>query len=114
MSANTVLLSILVVALGAQLTCASFWGIPTSGPRSDHCTVQYGPNSVVFFGGVGSLAGSYQNDVHLYNIQTNRWSAIDTFGVPPTPRINPVCFVYNHSLYVFGGNDGFGLNYTPV
>ena len=91
-------------------TNATFWGIPGPGPRVNHCFLQISPTTGLLFGGE-NLQYTSENDVHIYDFVTNRWLSVTTFGVSPSPRVSPSCFVYNSTVYVYGGytNEVYGL-----
>lgn len=80
---------------------ATIWGIPNPGPRNSQCFLPYDLDSGALFGGENSETAL--NDVHLYNFSTNRWKYVSTFGISPSPRVYPICFVVNATLFVYGG-----------
>lgn len=48
-----------------------------------------------------------KNDFYCYNIDSNKWWEIKTNDMPPTPRDRHIAVVYNRSIFIFGGYDGF-------
>ena len=95
---------IVLVFLALSIT-STFWGVPGPGPRQQHCFLQYNANFALLFGGQ-NIQSTPLNDVHLYNLVTNRWLNVVTFGHVPSPRVNPICFAINSTtIYVYGGYD---------
>lgn len=81
---------------------ATYWHVPNAGPRGWTCFQPYSDTQAVMFGGF-DFAFVGLNDVHLYDIPTNRWKEVETFGTVPEPRGSTNCFVLNSTLYVSGG-----------
>jgi len=47
------------------------------------------------------------NDFYSYDTEKLIWKEIKTCDIPPLPRDRHVAVVYNRSIYIFGGYDGF-------
>jgi BTB/POZ domain/Kelch motif len=45
------------------------------------------------------------NDVHVFDIDSNRWSKVQTYGYKPRPRCRHTANIVKGQLYIFGGND---------
>jgi hypothetical protein len=50
--------------------------------RYGHTALEF-RGSMVVFGGQGEI---FLNDLWLYNPRTNRWTLLETYGTPPSPR----------------------------
>ncbi|XAR49121.1 hypothetical protein NMG60_11032193 [Bertholletia excelsa] len=60
-------------------------------------------SSLVIFGGQDSK-GSFLNDLHILDLETMTWNAIDAVGVPPSPRSGHAATVHaDRYLLIFGG-----------
>ncbi len=62
-----------------------------------------GTNFIVVYG--GQSAGVLYNDVHILDVESMKWSAVDVAGEAPCPRHqHSATYVHStHSLYVYGG-----------
>lgn len=69
--------------------------------RSGHSAVRDG-NRIVIFGGIGAKK-QYFNDTIEFNTTTNTFKVLVTKGTPPVPRERHVAFVYDQTMYIFGG-----------
>jgi hypothetical protein len=70
-------------------------GTPPS-PRWCHSTCLVGQNMVVFGGWrYASVVGTrhdFSSDVHIFNLQSNTWTTIETTGISPRPRCQSPCW----------------------
>ncbi|KAG2313275.1 hypothetical protein Bca4012_027852 [Brassica carinata] len=83
-------------------------GDSSSGPgkRWGHtCNAVKGGRFVYVFGGCGG-DGCLTNQVHVFDVETQRWSEPVIRGVPPSPRDSHSCTTVGDNLFVFGGSDG--------
>jgi N-acetylneuraminic acid mutarotase len=86
------------------------------GRISDH-SATYVNGSLIIFG--GKIDGGLSNAVHIYAIDDNNWTSVET-GNNPEPRYGHTAVVYGSSLFVFGGrfanesvnNEIWSLNLT--
>ena len=53
------------------------------------------------------------NDVHVFDIDVNRWDKIQTYGYKPRPRCRHTANFVKGQLYIFGGNDS-ELSFSDV
>ena len=71
-------------------------------------------NEIILFGGYSE--GEMLNTIYRFNIETREITKIDNAGADPNniplPRTGHASFIYNNSLYIFGGSikDGGLLN----
>ncbi|KAF4684586.1 hypothetical protein FOZ62_020173, partial [Perkinsus olseni] len=73
-------------------------------PRANH-TATLVENSIVLFGGHGGQGYSRRpfNDVHVLNLDNDRWIELQCQGNPPAPRSGHGAFAKDGNLYIFGG-----------
>lgn len=71
--------------------------------RSLHAASLY-ENKMIIFGGYDGHVRV--NDFYEFNLQTLKWSEIQSRGVPPSPRDRHSAVTHKTSFYVFGGFDG--------
>ena len=45
------------------------------------------------------------NDVHVFDVDQNRWDKVQTYGYKPRPRCRHTANIVKGQLYIFGGND---------
>lgn len=62
--------------------------------------------ALFIFGGYTKKDGTYFNDLHRYDLETNYWTKIFTSGEMPSPRTDHTAVLYENSMYVFAGYDG--------
>ena len=60
-------------------------------------------SKIYYFGGYDGV--QWMNDVHVFDIDSNRWSKVQTFGYKPRPRCRHTANIVKGQLYIFGGND---------
>lgn len=71
------------------------------GPLVYHCSASIGHLVYVLLGMKPN--GKNHTDVHIYNIETGRWTRVKSTGKVPSPRCLSTCCAVGHQIYVFGG-----------
>eukprot|EP01125_Pyxidicula_operculata_P020603 TRINITY_DN7648_c0_g1_i1.p1 TRINITY_DN7648_c0_g1~~TRINITY_DN7648_c0_g1_i1.p1 ORF type:complete len:541 (-),score=75.33 TRINITY_DN7648_c0_g1_i1:69-1691(-) len=74
-------------------------------PRSHHDAFVIGSKYFVF-GGLSGVLNNRLNDVQLLELETMKWSTIETKGEKPPPRLSANICVWQNKLVVFGGYTG--------
>ena len=70
-------------------------------PRAAHSAVAWNSFLVVFGGNSGQC---FLNDLHLFNLDTSKWSRVETKGELPLPRSGHTATIFRDCfMYVFGG-----------
>ena len=77
-------------------------------PRYRHSAVVM-KKTIFIFGGVDTSQQRF-NDLFSYEVETRKWSEIDTSGVVPQQRTFHKSVIFNNIMYVVGGFDGTRLN----
>ena len=54
----------------------------------------------------GGYDGSYKSDLHEYDFNLSRWSAVPAAGRRPRARYRATCAVYKNWMILYGGHDG--------
>ncbi|KAG2655086.1 hypothetical protein PVAP13_1NG552300 [Panicum virgatum] len=70
-----------------------------------HSLVKWKNNLVVVAGNTRSLSSSNKVSVWLIDVETNSWSAVDTYGKVPTARGGQSVSLLGSRLLMFGGED---------
>jgi N-acetylneuraminic acid mutarotase len=75
--------------------------------RNFHSAILYKQKLIIF----GGKENGYLNDVHEFNIQTEKWSRIITNSNEnqPTPRYGHTAVLWQDNMYVYGGYDNEGF-----
>jgi N-acetylneuraminic acid mutarotase len=78
-------------------------GFPPSG-RFGHSAVLKHENWFIF-GGEDGISKNILNDLHMYDLETRKWSKIEFTGNPPAPRKNhsAVWSLSTNSMIIYGG-----------
>jgi len=72
--------------------------------RHRHSVVLWNSVNMVIFG--GSTRYKYNsdlNDLHLFSFVTNKWKALETFGVKPISRYGHASTIIGDVMYISGG-----------
>ena len=76
-------------------------GRPPSA-RHSHAAVVHGHSMFAF----GGYDGSYKSDLHEFDFNLSRWSAVPAAGRRPRARYRATCVVYKNWMILHGGHDG--------
>ena len=73
--------------------------------RVAHAQAVVGDDSVYIFGGRAGITMKEHpmNDLWKFNVDSETWTQVETFGTPPSPRSFHRMVACDGSLYVFGG-----------
>ncbi|KAM3964148.1 kelch domain-containing protein 3 [Aphomia sociella] len=63
-------------------------------------------NKMYIFGGFEYSSNQYSQEVHCLDLDTLKWTFIDTHGTPPSYRDFHTAVAYGDRMYVFGGRGG--------
>ena len=65
--------------------------------------------TIFIFGGVDTSQVRF-NDMFSYEVETRKWTGIETSGIVPKERTFHKAVIFNNIMYVVGGFDGSRLN----
>jgi N-acetylneuraminic acid mutarotase len=120
--------SVVLMVFRARMTSSNWTSVPTlrhsietldwqqvhtsdipPSPRDRHSAVRH-DKSIFVFGGYDGQAKL--SDFYEYNTETNTWQEVicSGHGVTPSARHSHSCVVYEDSMYLFGGFDGYFKN----
>ncbi|XP_002534363.2 nitrile-specifier protein 5 isoform X2 [Ricinus communis] len=74
------------------------------GARSSHAITIVGPKAYAF-GGEFSPRVPVDNNLHVFDLQTQAWSIPEVTGDIPPPRVGVTMAAVGKTIYVFGGRD---------
>jgi len=80
-------------------------------PRNTHTAEVVGRHLIVFGGRTES---QFFSEVHVLDLDSNKWSEMATTGDTPAPRSGHSMVVYQNSLIIFGGWSGSYRRYNDV
>ena len=66
-------------------------------------------NTIFIFGGVDTNPERF-NDLYSYEIESRKWTCINTTGMVPQQRTFHKAVIFNNVMFVVGGFDGTRLN----
>lgn len=79
---------------------------PSGAPkaRSSHAVAMVGKKAYVF-GGEFEPRVPLDNDIHVFDLETQQWSVMEATGDKPSPRVGVAMAAVDTIVYVFAGRD---------
>ena len=83
------------------------FGVPQISLKAACLT--YNESGTLYIFGGHEKSNKIHDEVYLYDINASKWyESIPIKASIPTPRYNSGCFVFQRSLFIFGGNTNRG------
>jgi N-acetylneuraminic acid mutarotase len=81
--------------------------INTSGtsPQSRYSHSGVLHHELFFIFGGSNAEDKKLNDLHMLDIQTYKWTEVESSGIPPSPRCNHSAVWYKNTMIVYGGEE---------
>jgi len=81
-------------------------GLPPTS-RNCHSATTYGKYLIIFGGREGDGSKKILNDVFILDTEKEKWIQPEIIGDPPNPRMGHTAQLYNTTIIIHGGWDGF-------
>lgn len=81
-------------------------GLPPTS-RNCHSATSYGKNLIIFGGREGDGSKKILNDVFILDTTEEKWIEPEIIGETPNPRMGHTAQLYNNTIIIHGGWDGF-------